>query len=248
MIRTILHRLNRKGLYQRQYNFNRKRHFSSQSSKSSPIGWVSLGFALGFGGLAVGWYLREKEKVAQKIVQSGTKSYGKPLLGGPFTLVDQNGRIVTDKTLFSPSSKKFALLYFGFTHCPDICPSEMVKMTKIIDALDKLGDPFQNRILPVFITVDPKRDGVAQVGHYVKDFHPGTVGLTGTPKQIADVCKAYRVYHLPQETESEDEEYLVDHSIVIYLIAPDGTFLDFFTQLIEVDEAVNRIKTRILEY
>lgn len=216
--------------------------------RDSPITWSILGIVIGVGGLAFGYYIREKEAVKERVIQSGTKTIGKPLLGGPFTLVDHHGKTVTDKTLFPEGNRRFGMLYFGFTHCPDICPSEMVKMTKVIDALDAKGAPFTDRVLPVFISVDPKRDGVAQLAHYVKDFHPRTIGLTGTPNQVAKACKAYRVYHSPQKTVNEDEDYLVDHSIVIYLLAPDGEFLDFFTQLAEADEIAERTKRRIVEW
>lgn len=180
-------------------------------------------------------------------MQSQTKSIGKPLLGGPFTLVNSDGRVVKSETnLFPPGNKQFSLLYFGFCQCPDICPQEMHKLSRIVEKVDVFA---KDSILPIFITVDPRRDGVAQVGHYVQDFHPKTIGLTGTPQQIADVCKAFRVYHVPQkEAENEEEkDYLVDHSIVIYLLAPDGTFLDFFTQMTEEDEAVQRIKAKMQE-
>jgi protein SCO1/2 len=226
--------------------------FSTSSTSprklSSPVGWSAVGLLIGFGGLSIGYYTREREKARERVIQQGTASVGKPLLGGPFTLVNDKGQVVTDKSLFPENSKTFGLLYFGFTHCPDICPSEMVKMTKVVEEIEAQG--FVDRLLPIFITVDPKRDGVAQVAHYVKDFHPKTIGLTGTPQQIASVCKQYRVYHVPQEassSENEDEEYLVDHSIVIYLLAPDGSFLDFFTQLTEPKEIVERIKKRIVE-
>lgn len=216
-------------------------------SRTSPVGWSLLGFMVGGGGLVLGWYLREKEKTKERALQGEVKTYGKPLLGGPFSLVSQDGTIVSRDELFSPEKNNFGLLYFGFTHCPDICPSEMVKLSHVVTKLDQAGAPFENRMLPLFITVDPQRDGIAQVKHYVKDFHPKTVGLTGTPKQIADTCKAFRVYHIQQEHE-EDEDYLVDHSIVIYLLGPDGEFLDFFTQLIEEDEMVERIKKRVVEF
>ena len=100
----------------------------------------------------------------------------------------------------------------------------------------------------MFISVDPHRDGVAQVAHYIKDFHPRTVGLTGTPEQVSVACRAFRVYHSIADRDLENEDdYLVDHSIVMYLIGPDGKFLDFYTQLTEVDEAVERIRKIVKE-
>lgn len=174
-----------------------------------------------------------------------TKQIGTPALGGPWTLVDQNGRPFTDAML-TEDGQTHALLYFGFTYCPDICPAELIKMKKIIDKLDSMKD-VGPVVRPVFISVDPKRDGVAQVRHYVKDFHPRTLGLTGTPEQVATACKAFRVYHSVADLNEENEDdYLVDHSIVMYLVGPDGKFLDFYTQLTEVDEAVERIRQQVL--
>jgi protein SCO1/2 len=216
--------------------------------RDTPITWPLLGIVIGVGGLSLGYYLREKDAARDRVIQSGTRSIGKPLLGGPFTLVNHEGQVATDRTLFPEGSRTFGLLYFGFTHCPDICPSEMVKMTKAIANLDELGGQFKDRMLPIFVSVDPKRDGVAQLSHYIKDFHPRTVGLTGTPAQVAAACKSFRVYHVPQQTQNEGDEYLVDHSIVIYLLAPNGEFLDFFTQLAETDEIVARIRSRIAEF
>ncbi|KAH9261836.1 hypothetical protein BASA81_000492 [Batrachochytrium salamandrivorans] len=215
--------------------------------RGSPIGWPSLLVSIGVGGLTIGYFYREKEAARERVLAGQTKSIGKPLLGGPFTLVNSEGRVVQSSSLFPPGGSQYGLLYFGFCQCPDICPQEMHKLSRIVETMDK--DPkTKDKLLPIFITVDPRRDGAAQVGHYVKDFHPKTIGLTGTPNQIADVCKSFRVYHVPQKEADNEEEkdYLVDHSIVIYLLGPDGSFLDFFTQMTEEQEAVQRIQQKML--
>mmetsp|Transcript_121 Transcript_121/g.160 ORF Transcript_121/g.160 Transcript_121/m.160 type:complete len:283 (-) Transcript_121:471-1319(-) len=233
-----------------------KKNYSSKSSKDvkqvvrkgqglGPISWTSLALAGITGAGLVYYFVTEKEKKQAAAVQRNTKAIGKPKLGGQWTLVDHTGRPVTDATLREKG--EFALLYFGFTYCPDICPAELIKMKKIVEKLDHIED-VGPVVLPVFISVDPKRDGVAQVSHYIKDFHPRMVGLTGTPDQVASACRAFRVYHSVADQDEEDEDdYLVDHSIVMYLIGPDGVFLDFYTQLTEVDEAVERIRKVIKE-
>lgn len=120
-------------------------------------------------------------------------------------------------------------------------------MKRIIDKLDKIKD-IGPIVVPVFISVDPHRDGILQVKHYIQDFHERTIGLTGTPEQVGEACKRFRVYHSIADRDLEDEDdYLVDHSIVMYLIGPDGKFLDFYTQLTEVDEAVERIEKIIYD-
>jgi protein SCO1/2 len=224
-----------------------RRRFSTTNSKS-PISWRYLAVAMGLGTVATGGFVYLKQHATENAMKKRTLEVGKPLLGGPFTLVDHNGIPRTDASLIH--GKTFGLLYFGFTHCPDICPSELVKMTNAISTLDAAkGEEFRERVLPIFITVDPTRDGVAQVKHYVKDFHPRMVGLTGAPQQIAEACRAFRVYHSVNDASRQgDEDYLVDHSIVMYLIKPNGEFVDFYTQLATEEEIVARVKNRIREY
>ena len=135
------------------------------------------------------------------------------------------------------------LLYFGFAHCPDICPSELVKIGKIADEVAKKKLPYE--LKPVFISVDPNRDSVGVLRHYAQDFHKSIDYLTGTNEQIAKITRAYRVY-FSKVDEDEDGDYLVDHSIVLYLVSPDGEFLDFFTQRMQVTDVVTRISEYML--
>lgn len=113
---------------------------------------------------------------------------GKPSLGGPYVLVDHDGRPFSSEQLRG----QYSLLYFGFTFCPDICPNELVKMGQVIDLLDK--DTSLPRVQPVLISVDPNRDTVAQMRAYIRDFHPRMIGLTGTPQQIKKATKSFRVF------------------------------------------------------
>jgi protein SCO1/2 len=167
-------------------------------------------------------------------------SVGKPLLGGPWTLIDcDTRRAVTDASFLG----KYVLLYFGFTHCPDICPNELVRIGEVLDKL-KQDDKNSPDIIPIFVTVDPNRDTIAQMQAYKQDFHPSLKMLCGTRDQIADITKAYRVYFSKaNENEDDDDDYLVDHSIVMYLVGPNGDFLDFFTQSARVEDMVQKIKT-----
>lgn len=165
-------------------------------------------------------------------------SVGKPLLGGPWTLVDcDTGRAVTDASFHG----KYTLLYFGFTHCPDICPNELVRIGDVLDKLD--ADGKSPEVVPLFVTVDPRRDTIEQMQAYKQDFHPRFKMLTGTRDQVADIAKAYRVYFSKaDENEEDDDDYLVDHSIVMYLVGLNGEFLDFFTQSARVDDIAKKIK------
>lgn len=196
-----------------------------------PVSWATLTLSVAAGAAAVVYYNVSR---AKRVADASTRveSVGKAMLGGPWSLVDAGGRPVTSGDLLG----KYVLLYFGFTFCPDICPNELVKMARVTDALDKLP-AFKDRIVPVFISLDPHRDTCAQVGAYCADFHPKMLGLTGTPGQVAAAAKAYRVYfsEVDKSDEAGDEDYLVDHSIVIYLLGPDGEFVTFFTQMMCVE-------------
>lgn len=142
-------------------------------------------------------------------------------LGGPFTLVDQTGRRVTDRDFRG----RYMLIYFGYTHCPDECPTELQAIGRAIDELGPLGD----RVTPVFISVDPGRDTPAVIGKYVRAFHPRMVGLTGTPAEIAAVARAYQVpYKVGKPSEPEAGDYSVSHNLFLYLVDPRGKFVAVF--------------------
>jgi cytochrome oxidase Cu insertion factor (SCO1/SenC/PrrC family) len=139
-------------------------------------------------------------------------------IGGDFTLVDQTGAT----RLAADFRGKLMLVYFGYTSCPDVCPTELQKMSEAIDLLDAKGDAVQ----PIFITVDPQRDTVEQMQDYAANFHPRLVALTGSAEQIAVAARAYRVFYQP--VKQPDGSYLMDHSSVVYLMARDGSYLAHF--------------------
>jgi protein SCO1/2 len=134
------------------------------------------------------------------------------------------------------------LIYFGYTYCPDVCPTELGVMTQ---ALDQLG-PKAEQVRPVFITIDPDRDTVAHMKDYVALFHPRMVGLTGTPEQVRDAARAYRVYYAkaPQK-DGKPDEYLMDHSSFIYLMGPDGKFVGVYPGGTGADKIVQDLSGRI---
>jgi protein SCO1 len=145
-------------------------------------------------------------------------SHENPLgIGGPFALQNGNNQTVTDKDFRG----KYMLVYFGYTFCPDVCPTTL---NAVADAMDKLG-PAASRVQPLFITIDPKRDTPAVVKQYVAAFGPKIEGLTGTPEQIAQVAKEYRVYYAEHRTGDGANDYTMDHSSVLYLMGPNGDFI-----------------------
>ena len=149
------------------------------------------------------------------------RSVGTPSIGGPFRLVDQEGRERTDADFRG----KLMLIYFGFAFCPDACPTALSAMTV---ALNKLG-PAAEDVVPIFITIDPERDTPAQLKLLAQNFHPRLVALTGTPEQVAAAAKAYRVYYAKQKDENVAGGYLMDHTSIVYLMGRDGRYLSHFT-------------------
>ncbi|HEU0157445.1 MAG TPA: SCO family protein [Stellaceae bacterium] len=135
-------------------------------------------------------------------------------VGGPFRLTDQNGKTVTDASLHG----KWLLVYFGYTHCPDACPTAL---NNIALALDKLG-PKRGQFRPVFITIDPARDTPQALKDYVAAFGAPILALTGTDTEIAQAAKEYHVYYAKHEENGGD--YSVDHTSVVYVMDPQGRF------------------------
>ena len=150
-------------------------------------------------------------------LSSGTGGAGSLGVGGPFTLQNGDGKTVTNKDF----QGKYMLVYFGYTFCPDVCPTTL---NAVAEAVDKLGSD-ASRLRPVFITVDPKRDTPSVVKRYAAAFGPRIEPLTGTPEQIATVAKEYRVYYAEHRTGPGPDDYSMDHSSVLYLMNPNGGFL-----------------------
>ena len=139
-------------------------------------------------------------------------------IGGPFTLTDQTGKQVSD----SDFRGKLMLVYFGYSYCPDVCPTTLNEMMRVYAAL---SPEQQAQIAPIFITVDPARDDSAQMNQYVTSFSPALIGLTGSPEQIAAAERGYHVYARKSGTEPN---YTMDHTSIIYLMGKDGKFLRHF--------------------
>ena len=138
-------------------------------------------------------------------------------IGGPFTLIDQNGRQVTDKQF----DGRYRLVYFGFTYCPDVCPVDLQSIGQAMRQLEKNDPEVAARVQPIFISVDPERDTPAVLKQYVSAFHPRLIGLTGTPEQIADVAKKYGIFYQKQENAGASD-YMVDHLRIALLFGPKG--------------------------
>ena len=150
------------------------------------------------------------------------KTSGKALVGGPFNMVNQDGEPVTEKDFRG----KYMLIFFGYTFCPDVCPTELQVITA---ALEQLGDGAKN-IQPVFVSIDPERDTPAVMKEYVANFYPGMIGLTGSKEQVAEMAKRFLVvYSKVAETGTPAKEYAMDHTSSTYLMGPDGNFIKHFS-------------------
>jgi protein SCO1 len=148
-------------------------------------------------------------------------SKGVALVGGPFTMLNHKGETVTDKTYRGHPM----LLFFGFTYCPDICPTELQVMAAALDDLGSDGSDIQ----PIFVSVDPERDTPEVMANYVSNFGPRFIGLTGSPAQVVDIANQYRVFYSKQDNPQDPKNYLMDHSSIIYLMDSRGKFLKHFT-------------------
>lgn len=164
----------------------------------------------------------------------GQQSSGRALVGGPFTLTDEDGKQVTDKDFRG----RYTLVFFGFTSCPDICPASLQLIAAVLDNLGTKAD----RITPIFISVDPERDTPEKLGEYVKNFDPRIVGLTGTPEQVAAVAKAYKVYFKKVPNQESPDNYGMDHTSILYVMGPDGSYLTHFTPTTSVDDMTAKLE------
>lgn len=158
---------------------------------------------------------------APSLADCGTTAIAGGSIGGPFELVDETGKTVTDKDIITQP----ALIYFGYTFCPDVCPLDVARNAAAVDILAERGID----VTPVFITIDPARDTPEVVADYTDNFHPNMIGLTGSDEQIAAASKAYRTVYAKQD--DDPEYYLMQHSTFSYLTMPDTGFVEFFRQV-----------------
>jgi len=153
--------------------------------------------------------------------------------GGDFTLTNHLNQIVTQDDF----SNQYRLIYFGFTYCPAICPTELQRISTILKELGSAGEDIQ----PIFITIDPERDTVETMKNYVGLFHPRLIGLTGTVEQIETVKKAYKIYAAKAQDETMND-YTMDHSSFIYFMGPDNSLIRIFKTQDSIEDMLRVIK------
>ena len=192
------------------------------SSAARPL-VIATAFAasLVVGLLIMFWAMGGVSKVAQPAA-----------IGGPFQLTDQNGKAVTDKSL----KGKPTLIFFGYTHCPDVCPTSLFEISEVLRAMGRDAD----KVNAIFISVDPERDTPAAMKDYLSSFDPHLEGLSGDPAETAKVITSYRVY--AKKVPTKDGDYTMDHTALIYLMDRDGRFVSPFNLKRTPEEAAADLK------
>lgn len=200
---------------------------------TSPITWRSLTIGGSIIMTLTGYFYYLKNKRAERVEMEKQRSIGAASIECSFDLVDTNGKPRTSQEFLG----KWLLVYFGFTHCPDVCPEELEKLATAVEKLhaDKVD------VVPIFITVDPWRDKPELIAKYLSEFSDKFIGLTGDDKQIQHVTRSFRVYYSPGPKDS-DNDYIVDHTIISYLIGPKGELVDYFGQTRTAEEVENSIR------
>lgn len=179
--------------------------------------------------LAAGYFALTNQRMDHGLVSSGTA-----LVGGPFHLTNQKGEAVTEKTY----TGKFMMVFFGFSHCQDVCPTELQVMTAAMQQLGSQAD----QIVPIFVSIDPERDTTTVMADYVKAFDPRLQGLTGTPEQIAEIARAYHAYYKKIPNEKNPDDYEMDHTSIIYIMRPDGSFIKHFNYTTDAKALADDLK------
>tara|TARA_R110002167_G_scaffold333501_2_gene540600 strand:+ start:910 stop:1542 length:633 start_codon:yes stop_codon:yes gene_type:complete len=185
-------------------------------------------------GLAARWgWLNMDDRAPPTALESASA-----LIAGKFALTDHAGKAVTDETYRG----KWLVVFFGYTFCPDVCPTTL---TTVSDAIDRLVTR-ASQVQPLFITVDPQRDTVRRMAEYVAAFDASIVGLTGTPDQIDTAAGNFRAYYA-RAGEANDPDYLMDHSALLYILDPDGRFAAFVSTGDDVEAIVAKLRGLIDE-
>jgi protein SCO1/2 len=199
------------------------------------IRWVAICLVVILAGVWAGVWWRGQGGGSAPAT-AGIDVTGSVSVGGPFSLVDPSGKAVTDADFRG----RWMLVYFGYTFCPDVCPTELQAMMAGLDVLGKQAA----QVAPIFITVDPQRDTPAAMGEYVKLFDDRLIGLTGSQDQVKASMRAYRVYAAKSESKTTSD-YLMDHSSFLYLMGPDGKLRSLFKAGTSANEIAQSIRAKM---
>lgn len=201
--------------------------------------WLAVATVIG---LMAGYMAVREADQPEPVPVRSAEDVARDMITGEFSLVDHTGRPVTDKDY----QGSWRLVFFGYTHCPDVCPTTLSTVALV---LDQLGDDAAS-IQPLFVSVDPARDTPAVLAEFVALFHPRLVGLTGTEDQVAAAARAYRAYYakapLPgEEAVGADGDYAMDHTAYLYLMDPDGLYAKVFSPTDTAETIAGQIRSRL---
>ncbi len=199
--------------------------------------WIFIILALALAGTASVWFVMNRPP-AEVPQQTGLLASPSTSIGGDFHLTDQTGKQVSQKDY----AGQYLLIYFGYTFCPDACPTELLVVGQALDQMDKAQ---ADKVQPIFITIDPARDTAQKLADYVPSFHPRLVGLTGSDADIAEVAKEYKVYYAKSEASQNATDYVMDHSSYVYLVNPDGKTIGIFSSDISADDLAKAMTTAV---
>lgn len=205
------------------------------TGSTKPFNGIAIAFAIA--GLLVAAYFAGRHYFSPPghDTPPAIASPGAARIGGPFSLVDDEGKAVTDADFHG----RYMLVYFGFTYCPDVCPTSL---NRNLQALGELDEAQAAKVQPVLISVDPERDTPEHLKEYVGHFGAGLRGLTGTREQVAATAKAYGVYYAKVPNAEDPGNYLVDHTSITYLMGPDGKFVQHFRHDLPPDEMAEQLR------
>lgn len=199
---------------------------------------LPLLLAIAFGILTVFvWFVLPATMQARQ-QQAGQTTESNPAIGGDFTLTSHRGAPFSS----AEARSKYLLVYFGYASCPDVCPTDLLNLSRAVQQLDAAT---RAQLVPLFITVDPERDSVAALATYMQNFDPAILALTGTAEEIERVKKLYKVYSAKNKPEGTAMDYLVDHSAYTYLMGADGLYLTHFNHNTPPETMADAIRTTL---
>ncbi|NXM89657.1 SCO2 protein, partial [Oenanthe oenanthe] len=188
-----------------------------------------------------GWLYLRRQKEQQRRARRLRHLRELSLAQGDFELRDTAGRTRRKADFLG----EWVLLYFGFTHCPDVCPEQLERLSRALELLER--DPALPPVRPLFVTVDPERDDEAALSRYLRDFHPRLLGLTGTAQQVKEAAAKFRVY-VSAGPRDADGDYAVDHSVLTFLLDPDGAFRDCYGSSRTAEELARSVRAHMDTY
>ncbi|NXD31999.1 SCO2 protein, partial [Spelaeornis formosus] len=188
-----------------------------------------------------GWLYLRHEKERERRQRHARQLRALALSQGDFELRDTAGNPRRKADFLGT----WVLLYFGFTHCPDVCPEQLEKLSRALELLER--DAALPPLQPLFVTVDPERDDAAALARYLRDFHPRLLGLTGSPERVREAAAAFRVY-VSAGPRDADGDYVVDHSVVTFLLDPDGFFRDCYNRSSTAEEVARSVRRHMENY